>query len=774
MLRIKSCNTLLSALVVLLIASSVGGLVWYVNASSYSMALDMGRQTAVQSCESTVRSLDRYLEGAEVLAKGLAKERKVRNSLMSSYGANKAYTRLKQVVESQPGYAAVAIFDATGRIVAGADTEGNSLAGTDPGGGDAIEAILGGRMSFASGNVVALEGGGQVFAVGHAITDGGDTATGGVLVFPRLDIFMTQVLEPVRVGDAGYGFILDAQGRVLGHGADPSLVLRDVSAEAFIQKALAETHGDIWYTWNGRHKLMSFKTVAETGWRVAVSVDEADLAATAVRQRSIMIAAGVAMILLVAGSIVFLVRTFALRPLAQVERFSGQVAAGDYNATLDGHFRFEFAGLAEHVTDMVAELKSRLGFSQGVLSGITQPCVVVGPDNHVRYVNDAMCAVLELPGAPSEYIGTASGELFYGDASRHTITQRALEQDRQLEEEITYSTPSGRTIVVNVTSTPFFDMDGTCLGTMTLWFDLTAIREQQQRIRNQHERISHAAGDANDVSSMVSSSAEELAAQVEQSNHGAEQQQQRTGEVAAAMEEMNATVLEVARNADNAAEMAEQVRDHAQRGEGVAAKARDVSVAVAEQSAQLTAQMEELGKQAEAVGQVITVIQEIADQTNLLALNAAIEAARAGDAGRGFAVVADEVRKLAERTMSATREVTQSVTLIQQSAAQTVDGTRDVASGIEETREMAEQSGAVLSEIVRMIDSTADQVRAIATAADQQTASSEEITRATEGIRTIATETSTAMGESTQAIQALAEQAARLQSIIGDMRSGDA
>lgn len=69
------------------------------------------------------------------------------------------------------------------------------------------------------------------------------------------------------------------------------------------------------------------------------------------------------------------------------------------------------------------------------------------------------------------------------------------------------------------------------------------------------------------------------------------------------------------------------------------------------------------------IGGIVQLIKEIADQTNLLALNAAIEAARAGEAGSGFAVVADEVRKLAERTATATVEITKRVATVQQESA---------------------------------------------------------------------------------------------------------
>ncbi|CCO25500.1 methyl-accepting chemotaxis protein [Maridesulfovibrio hydrothermalis] len=280
-----------------------------------------------------------------------------------------------------------------------------------------------------------------------------------------------------------------------------------------------------------------------------------------------------------------------------------------------------------------------------------------------------------------------------------------------------------------------------------------------------------AAEELQGVVEIISAASEELSAQIEQSSTGSDMQSQRTGETATAMEEMNATVLEVARSSGKASGTANEAKSTATAGAEVVKTMISGIGTVQNYSQALEQEMGQLGTSANKIGQIIDVISDIADQTNLLALNAAIEAARAGEAGRGFAVVADEVRKLAEKTMTATSEVEQAIAGIQRGTNESIRQCSNTVKEISSVSNMAADAGNSLTEIMALNDEVSDQIRGIAAACEEQSATSEEINRAVEEINNISTETSDAMRQSSEAIMDLAGQAQRLKAIIEQMQN---
>jgi len=237
------------------------------------------------------------------------------------------------------------------------------------------------------------------------------------------------------------------------------------------------------------------------------------------------------------------------------------------------------------------------------------------------------------------------------------------------------------------------------------------------------------------------------------------------------MEQMNATVGEVAQNAAVASDSSAETRQKAEDGAKVVRHALESIETVRSTSLRLKDDMEQLGGHAQAITRIMNVISDIADQTNLLALNAAIEAARAGDAGRGFAVVADEVRKLAEKTMASTHDVDTAIKAIQQSVAHSAASVEEAVKGISLATEAAQQSGQALEGIVGTVEETANQVSAIATASEQQAVATDQINRTIGDVTSLSRQTAVAMSAASRAVAGLSAQAKNLEGLIEQMQN---
>ncbi|CAO3353929.1 methyl-accepting chemotaxis protein [Azospirillum palustre] len=164
--------------------------------------------------------------------------------------------------------------------------------------------------------------------------------------------------------------------------------------------------------------------------------------------------------------------------------------------------------------------------------------------------------------------------------------------------------------------------------------------------------------------------------------------------VAAAAEQLTASIAEIGRQMAGSTEMAERAVGDVRRTADVIA---------------------DLSGAAQQVGEIVRMITDIASQTNLLALNATIEAARAGEAGKGFAVVAQEVKTLANQTAKATEDITAKVAEIQAATGHTVSAIDDIGSIVTHIEEnisavaaAVEEQNAATAEIGRNVRQAAD------------------------------------------------------------------
>ncbi|HEU6437151.1 MAG TPA: Cache 3/Cache 2 fusion domain-containing protein [Nitratidesulfovibrio sp.] len=601
------------------------------------------------------------------------------------------------------------------------------------------------------------------------IKDAYGTVIGALFVGePLLTEAFRTMFGQAKVGGRGYTFIFTPDGTRVLH---PTRTGTNIQQDSYGKQMLETRNGFLEWEYDG-HKVGFVRYFEPWDMYLAVAMTRDEMLQGADTDMLRWTTGGGVAALALAVLFVWLLVRELMKPMGRLAAYARTVASGDFSTVMHYPAQDAVGDTIAAVNAMVAEMKNKLGFTQGVLNGMTVPFAISSPDEKVVFTNEALVRLLERPGTPQDWVGKPLDRFVYGRTMDDMATRRCLQSGgAECNLSVDLTTETGKTVHTQVDVAPLYDLDRNLIGAFTIYADITGLRTQQARTEAQHAAITRVAEQADGIARQLATAADELAQQVDEANGGADRQRARASETATAMEQMNASMLEVAHNASQAAGNAEGARAKADEGEHLVADVVQAITGVRDLAVDLRANMEGLGRQAEDIGRVMQVIEDIADQTNLLALNAAIEAARAGDAGRGFAVVADEVRKLAEKTMGATREVGQAIASIQTGARDNVQATAAAVDAVMRSTELTEKSGGALKEIVTMVDQTADQVRSIATASEQQSAASEQISRSTEEVNMIAQDTAQIMSRSASAVNELAGLAGDLRRLTAEMRA---
>ncbi|MCG8429088.1 MAG: methyl-accepting chemotaxis protein [Chromatiales bacterium] len=305
------------------------------------------------------------------------------------------------------------------------------------------------------------------------------------------------------------------------------------------------------------------------------------------------------------------------------------------------------------------------------------------------------------------------------------------------------------------------DAQGQCeIGTMARAFN--SMMDEFQGLLVQVSGSSGKVGDAS----------QHLAEVTESTMTGVQQQHVESDQVATAMNEMAATVREVASHAVTAAEASNNADEEADKGARVVAQSVAGIQQLADEVENTSTAIIELERESINIGTVLSVITGIAEQTNLLALNAAIEAARAGEQGRGFAVVADEVRTLAQRSQESTEEIKTIIERLQSKAQAAVQAMASGRNQAQISVDQAQQAGTSLTAISSAIGAIRDMNTHIATAAEEQSAVAEEINRSVVRIAEAAERSATGAEQTNRTSDDLAHLASELQTSVNEFCLG--
>jgi methyl-accepting chemotaxis protein len=306
-------------------------------------------------------------------------------------------------------------------------------------------------------------------------------------------------------------------------------------------------------------------------------------------------------------------------------------------------------------------------------------------------------------------------------------------------------------------------------GDLTVHIDTSPVDELGQLARAMEKMRKNLANIISEISGTTSKllvSVGDIAAVAKVSSANMLEQRSETEQVATAMNEMTATVHEVASNIVATAASAQRAAEETHVGGKVVQEAVQSITKLADQIDDASEIIHRLEHNSHNISSVLDVIRNIAEQTNLLALNAAIEAARAGEQGRGFAVVADEVRTLASRTQQSTGEINDMISQLQAESKLSVLAMAKSSeqAGLVVTK--AEEAGLSLTTIATRVTHISDLSAQIATAAEEQTAVSEEINRNIVRINEAAVVTAEGTHKTQHSIHQLGEIAADLQQLV--------
>ncbi len=415
-------------------------------------------------------------------------------------------------------------------------------------------------------------------------------------------------------------------------------------------------------------------------------------------------------LVLVAGTLGFMLSAAIARNINKLASATGDVAGGNFDRRVELNTKDELGYLAEQFNQMVEQLK------------------------HSRLTQE----------------------------EARKVEERRNEQERQVRADLQQAVNVYSGFISKVASgdltarvSPQGDADLQRIGA-----DLNTMVEGLHSITSQVLQAN---------ANIAASAAEILAATTQQAASAAEQSAAIT-QTTTTIEEVKAIAMQTAQQAAQVAQDSQNALSISRQGTQAVEETVTGMAQIRTRVETIAQTILGLAEQTQAIGSIITTVSELADQSNLLALNAAIEAARAGEQGKSFAVVAQHVRELAERSKGATGQVREILSDIQRATNAAVLVTEEGTKGVESGAKLASQAGQMIHRIAGEVEGGSQANIQMAAAAQQQMAGMEQIGQAMGSIQQATTQALASTRQAERAAQDLHTLAQNLQKVVAAYR----
>ena len=414
---------------------------YYLAAESLKKTVNQQIDQMVGTCAKQISSwLNERVKQVKDWSKNEIFATALRDGFVAKSARKSAGSYLGSLQEEYPFFECINLADSEGIVVVSSDEKLHGIKIIDR---QYYQEGMKGR-SFVSEALTSKSSGRPVFVVSQPVMDK-DKITGVFFAVIDLAVFSQKNIESIRIGDSGYGFLFSRNGQIIAHPNHELVMKVSMKDFQFGREMLTQGNGKITYDFEGREKIVTFRTVPETGWIMAIGADTGEVFSAARDIGYYNLGLTLLVIFLVCLGVGFCLRMLVIRPIGKAVWLADAIAAGDLGRRLNLNLKDEIGRLASSLDTMAENLESRSKTANAIADGDLNQMVDLASDKDVlglafRKMVEKLNLIMTEVNRSALSVAAGAGQV---SDSSHALSRGASEQAASLEEITSSMTEMG-------------------------------------------------------------------------------------------------------------------------------------------------------------------------------------------------------------------------------------------------------------------------------------------------------------------------------------------